>query len=256
MTQMLASVSNAQEALIALEAGVDIIDLKNPAQGALGALPSTVIREVVTAINGRKPISATIGDLAMEPGLLMCATAHTKVLGVDIIKLGFFGAANHRQCIKALQPLVAKGLRVVAVLFADQNPDFGLLPALKEAGFYGVMLDTANKSEGNLLDYRGLDDLRAFIKLARLHGLQSGLAGSLRLEHISQLAAFGANYLGFRGAICENLQRGSSINPSKIMGIKRLLYKHNRMPANPDLILELNVLGVASDHTFNVPFDY
>lgn len=232
MTQMLASVTSVQEALIALGAGVDIIDLKNPAEGALGALPLAVIREIVAAIDGRKVISATIGDLAMEPELLMRSTAHTEISGVDIIKLGFFGAANHRQCIKALQPLIAKGLRVVAVLFADQNPDFGLLPELEKAGFCGVMLDTANKDGGSLLDHLLLDDLLAFVKLARSYRLQSGLAGSLRLEHVPTLAALSPSYLGFRGAICANLQRNSPISKFKAIEIKELLYKSNKVLSN------------------------
>ena len=36
MTGMLASVSNLQEAQIALQENVDILDLKDPAYGALG----------------------------------------------------------------------------------------------------------------------------------------------------------------------------------------------------------------------------
>lgn len=228
MTQMLASVSNVEEALIALEAGADIIDLKNPAEGALGALPLKVIQEIVAAIDGRKLISATLGDLAMEPELLVRATEHTEVLRVDIIKLGFFGTVNHHQCIKALQPLAARGLRLVAVLFADQKPDFSLLPELEKAGFFGVMLDTVNKTEGSLLDYMMNDGLMAFVQMARSCNLQSGLAGSLRLEHVSTLTALSPSYLGFRGAICTNLQRNSPISRSKAMEIKELLYKSNK----------------------------
>jgi len=228
VTQMLASVSNVQEALIALEAGVDIIDLKNPAQGALGALPLSVIHEIVAIIDGRRLVSATIGDLVMKPELLVCATAHTEILGVDIIKVGFFGAANHRQCIKALQPFAAKGLRLVAVLFADQKPNFSLLPELEKAGFCGVMLDTANKDEGSLLDYLPPDDLLDFVKLARSCKLQSGLAGSIRLEHVSTLTALSPSYLGFRGAMCANLQRNSPISRFKVTEIKELLHKSNK----------------------------
>jgi len=229
MTQMLASVSNMQEALVALEAGADIIDLKNPAEGALGALPLHVTREIVAAINGRRLVSVTIGDLAMEPELLVHAIAHAELSGADIIKLGFFGATNHRQCIKALQPFAAKGLHLVAVLFADQDPDFSLLPELEKAGFFGVMLDTASKEGGSLPDYLPPDDLLEFVKLARSCKLQSGLAGSLRLEHVPALEKLGPSYLGFRGAICENLKRNSSVSGFKIMEIKELLHKRNKV---------------------------
>ena len=50
MTRMLASVATLQEARLAAECGVDIIDLKNPAAGALGALPLDMsIREQADA---------------------------------------------------------------------------------------------------------------------------------------------------------------------------------------------------------------
>ena len=59
MTQMLASVTSTAEALLALEWGADIIDLKNPSDGALGALPFETIRDIVKIIDGRRLASAT-----------------------------------------------------------------------------------------------------------------------------------------------------------------------------------------------------
>ena len=47
MIRMLASVRDLDEARIVFDAGVDLIDLKQPADGALGALPPEVISEVV-----------------------------------------------------------------------------------------------------------------------------------------------------------------------------------------------------------------
>jgi len=94
------------------------------------------------------------------------------------------------------------------------------------------MLDTANKGGGGLLDYMLLDDLRAFVKLARSYKLQSGIAGSLRLENVPTLAALSPDYLGFRGALCANLQRNSQISKFKLIEIKELLYQNNKMFSN------------------------
>ena len=44
MTGMLASVNSVAESLLVLSAGVDIIDLKQPALGALGALIQFLMR--------------------------------------------------------------------------------------------------------------------------------------------------------------------------------------------------------------------
>lgn len=232
MTKLLASVTNVSEGLLAMDAGVDIIDLKNPAEGALGALPLAEIDEIVRAIDGCKLISATIGDLPMEPELLMSATEHAAATGVDIVKIGFFGSANHKVCIRALQPLAAKGVRIVAVLFADQNPDFALLPELQLAGFYGVMLDTAHKNGNSLMDYILVNDLQRFVELARSHKLESGLAGSLRLSHVPALAALAPGYLGFRGALCANLERIGALSSNKINELQTMLRKCNMKVAD------------------------
>ena len=63
MTGLLASVMTVEEAEAALAGGADIIDLKDPRRGALGALPAPVIRDCVAAIAGRQPVSATVGPL-------------------------------------------------------------------------------------------------------------------------------------------------------------------------------------------------
>jgi uncharacterized protein (UPF0264 family) len=232
MTKLLASVTNVSEALLAVDAGIDIIDLKNPAEGALGALSLSEINEIVRAIDGCKLISATIGDLPMEPELLMRATEHAAATGVDIVKIGFFGSANHSACIRALQPLAAKGVRIVAVLFADQNPDFALLAEFQIAGFYGVMLDTAQKNGNSLLDYISLNDLQRFVELACSHKLESGLAGSLRLGHVSALAALTPGYLGFRGALCANFERIAALSGNKIYELQTVLRKCNMKVAD------------------------
>lgn len=47
MTGMLASIKNLREAEFVLNANVDIIDLKQPEFGALGALPVELVAEIV-----------------------------------------------------------------------------------------------------------------------------------------------------------------------------------------------------------------
>ena len=59
---MLASVSNLDEAKIVLEENVDIIDLKDPSQGALGAVTTKIAQEVVEFVSSQFLVSATIGD--------------------------------------------------------------------------------------------------------------------------------------------------------------------------------------------------
>ena len=220
---MLASVTSLDEALLALDAGVDMLDLKNPAEGALGALSKALVTELVTAIHGRRVVSATIGDLPMQTNLIVEATQAMLATGVDIVKIGFFAQGQHTECLSALKPLAANN-KLIAVMFADQQPNLELLPAIAQAGFYGVMLDTAHKNGQHLLNHMNHAQLTAFVNNASALGLQVGLAGSLQAAHVQALCLIQPSYLGFRGALCEQSQRTLALDAAKILTIKNMLH--------------------------------
>jgi len=203
MTRLLASITNAREAAMAMTGGADIIDLKEPANGALGAVPVAIQKEVVQRVAGRLPVSATIGDLPMVTETLSQAIEATANTGVNIVKVGLPHLEQHRDCLKALSGNAERGVHIVAVLFAEQRPALQLLDELAHAGCFGVMLDTADKSAGNLCNFTDQVSLSTFVRHARGLGLLSGLAGSLTVEDIGPLLDLNPDYLGFRGALCE-----------------------------------------------------
>ena len=227
MTRLLCSVTTEQEALLALEYGADIIDLKNPSMGALGALPLELVRHITQRVAGRRPVSATVGDLPMQASLVAEAVDDMAATGVDLVKIGLFGQAGHAECIRALAPAAARGVRLVAVLFADDAPDFGLLPLLAQQGFHGVMLDTARKNGRRLrhcLDEAALGD---FVTASRSLGLLVGLAGSLAEIDIPDLVRIDPDYLGFRGALCRNADRTQVLDPAQLRQIHAVLHSCN-----------------------------
>ena len=228
-SRLLVSVADHAEALEVLQTDIDILDLKNPEAGALGALPLEHVRLILESNNGCKQTSATIGDVPMQPGLVAERVRQMLATGVDIVKIGFFGSQGHEDCIAAMTTFTEQGAKLVAVLFADSRPNLDLLPKLKAAGFYGVMLDTAHKDGRHLLDHILLDDLHGFVAQARHLGLQSGLAGSLRTQHIEALAPVGADYLGFRGGICEGFERRNKVSGAKIKHLQQMLHKCNTL---------------------------
>jgi uncharacterized protein (UPF0264 family) len=221
VTRFLASIASVEELPAALEGGADLIDVKDPTAGALGAADLETIRAIVTEVDGRRLVSATLGDLSMEPELLVGAARRTAASGVDFVKVGIF--PGHAEiCIAALSAAAAEGVRIVAVLFADRAPDFALLDRIAAAGFAGAMLDTAGKGEGALPDHLPADRLRDFVRRAGSLGLMTGLAGSLRLEHVAPLAALGPDYLGFRGALCAG-GRANRIDPARVRQVRQAL---------------------------------
>ena len=227
MTGFLASVRSIEEARLVIDAA-DIIDLKNPSQGALGVLPHEVVEAVVRWVDGRRPVSATVGDLPMVPGMLSQAVAEMAATGVDIIKVGFFGCTGHLECIDELAGLTRRH-RVVAVLFADQSPNFSLIGALANARFYGAMLDTADKASGCLCELLPHQEIGDFIRRSKNAGLHAGLAGGMSSRDIRMLCELEPDYLGFRTALCLDSRRTSSLDAPRVELIRDMLRKCNRL---------------------------
>ena len=217
MTALLASVTSPTEATLALNAGVDILDLKNPADGALGRLPLSTVRQIVTAIGGRLPVSATVGDPPQPIEQLTGVINHYRQTGIDYIKVGLIDTDS----VAALQPLTSH-TRLIAVLFADRRLPFAtVLPQLQQAGFTGAMIDTFDKHQGRLRDWLSDVELADFVGHCRELRLLSGLAGSLGIEDIDPLLAIGPDYLGFRGALCNEHHRQQQLNPAALDTIRQ-----------------------------------
>ena len=220
MTGMLASVTSVDEAQLAVEGGADVIDLKDPTRGALGALEASIAREIVTAFAGKRTLSATVGDFpSMDAGEVLAAAKHTADLGVDFVKVGFFGTPRDVECVRALESLTCE-TRLIAVQFADLAPDLDLCERLVEARFAGVMLDTAHKEGQGLRGLLSQSQLSRFVCRAQALGLITGLAGKLRLADIAALLDLQPDYLGFRGALCTQHQRSTGLDVQALRAVR------------------------------------
>jgi dihydroneopterin aldolase len=222
MTLMLASVADVAEAEIAIIEGADIIDLKDPSQGPLGALSQPAIRAIVGAAGGRRSVSAVAGNLEMKPAVLAEGAEALAATGIDYVKIGFFPSADLQACIDALAPIAAR-VRLIAVLFADLAPDLTLLPRFAAAQFAGVMLDTASKGKGRLLDFMAIPALQTFVETCRDLQLGSGLAGSLEPPDIARLLPLGPTLLGFRGALCVGRDRTAKLDADHVKLVRDLI---------------------------------
>ncbi|WP_442578802.1 (5-formylfuran-3-yl)methyl phosphate synthase [Mesorhizobium sp. ASY16-5R] len=228
MTKMLASVTGVAEAEIAISGGADIIDLKDPKAGALGAVATDVIRETVSAVGMRAETSAVCGDLPMHPYTIRTKAEEIAATGVGYVKVGFFPSDEAAACSRTLAPL-ARRTKLVAVLFADRKPDFNLLPVFAQSGFHAAMVDTADKANGRLLDHMPPERMPAFVAKVRELGMKVGLAGSLEAPDIPRLLPFSPDFLGFRGALCGQSGRSAAIDAEAVAGIRSLIPEERQL---------------------------
>ncbi len=227
MTKWLASIKSLDEAKQLESMYPDILDMKDPSRGALGALTVAEVADIVRFVAKRCQTSATVGDLAMDPNLIKPAIIDMATSGVDYVKIGLFPDKNITHCIAALaQTIHTLKTPVIAVLFADMPMKQDLLPILKASGFYGVMIDTALKNGAHLLDHLDLIELQRFVEAAKQHQLVCGLAGALRYQDIAVLANLSADYLGFRSALCMERKRTAMLDLKRVETVRSAILSH------------------------------
>ena len=210
--RLLVSVVSAAEATRALAGGADIIDVKDPRAGALGAPSPRVLSEVVRAVGGAAPISVALGDLP-DP-------AHAAALaGVAYVKVGLRGAGrlDHALAImSAVAGAVGPHTAVIAATYADAHaldpPALapGELPALVErTGIAGALVDTFVKDGRGLYGWLSGAELAALVARTRAAGGTFGVAGQLRL---GELRRIDADVVGVRSAVCRGGDRSAELD--------------------------------------------
>jgi uncharacterized protein (UPF0264 family) len=242
-TRLLVSVRDADEARDALDAGADLIDVKEPARGSLGAADPDQIAAVLQAVSGRVPVSAALGELLESSrhtpsavrsnsdrvGQGLPCPASTGV-GLHYAKLGLAGCSSlpdwPQRWSAALKRLPA-GIGAVAVVYADwrlaQSPQpRQVLAEAVRLGCQALLVDTFDKSRGPLLEHWPLSDLAPFVAEVRQQGLAAVLGGSLGAAEISALLPLAPDYVAVRGAVCHQTRTGR-LDPVLVRKLRRLL---------------------------------
>ena len=216
--KLLISPVNSKEASEAVAGGADIIDVKNPKEGALGANFPWVIKQIRELTPRHVQVSCALGDFPNLAGSVSLAALGAASLGVDYIKVGLCGCRTDAEAIyllhnanKAAKQCNPK-IKVAAAGYADAKRIGAFDPMhIPEVTFKAeadiAMVDTAIKDGRSLFDFFTLAQLKEFADSAHKLGLGAAFAGSLRKEHLPQLVNSGADIAGLRGAACTNSDR-------------------------------------------------
>ena len=214
---LLVSVTSAVEASAALAGGADLVDAKDPAAGALGAVSIEQFRRIVAAVAGARPVTAALGDAADEPAIEQTARVFAGS-GASFVKLGFAGISN-TDCVAALITAAVSGARrgsgsrVVSVAYADADRAGSISPlrlvdVAARAGAAGVLLDTFDKQQGGLRELVAWRALTDWVASAHDTGLFVAIAGKLTASDLPYVRDAGADIAGVRGAACEGGRTG------------------------------------------------
>jgi uncharacterized protein (UPF0264 family) len=217
--RLLVSVRNAEEARAAVAGGADIVDAKDPARGAMGAVEASALGEIERAVRPSCSFSVALGDAGEAA---MAAARAAAEFGADYVKVGFAGVSDSARLPGLIRDICLSvrldesrevrgernSTRVIAVAYAEGAAAGMISPrevvtAAAMGGAFGVLLDTALKHGPGLLDLMCGRDVADWIILAHDAGLTAALAGKLDETGVGVARDLGADIAGVRGAACE-----------------------------------------------------
>lgn len=224
---------NIEEAKAALDGGADILDVKNPKEGSLGANFPWAIRSVAVLAAGIVPVSATIGDLPYKPGTASLAALGAAHSGADYVKAGLLGVKTSEEAEEMLAGIVRAvkdydgRKKVVAAAYSDYAragsiPPLELPPAAARAGADVIMVDTAKKDGRSTFEFMSPDELRGFVNAGHDLGMEVALAGTIGFSNLVMLRDIAPDIIGVRGAVCGG-DRTSSVRQDLVEKLKRAL---------------------------------
>jgi uncharacterized protein (UPF0264 family) len=222
------SVQNAVEARLALAAGANWIDAKDPTRGALHPVSPSVLTEILAVARGHCPISAAGGELLeFDPSDW---NTHEVLSWLTYFKLGLSGCAARTDWIerwKVAWTALPAAVGRVAVIYADYQraaaprPSEIVAQALS-SDCRAVLFDTLDKTAGDLFAHLSRLELNRLIQQVHAGGLLAVVGGSLTRETIPHAQQAGADVIAVRSAACVG-ERSGSIDRARVAALVDLV---------------------------------
>lgn len=225
---LLVSVRSADEARVAIAGGAEVIDVKEPNRGSLGAADPHVVGAVVAAVGSCVPVSAAAGELL--DGAEWCDGKTNLLKGVSYAKFGLAGCEDLRDWTMRWRSVISrlpKHVQVVAVAYADWQeanapPPDEVLTAAQALGCPAMLVDTWDKSAGPLFHHWPAEGVRRFCQRTRAARIGVALAGSLTSADVAAAIHCGPQLIAVRGAVCDG-GRGGQLSLTRIRVLRAAL---------------------------------
>ena len=230
--RLLVSVVDEHEAHEAAAAGADIVDVKNPGEGALGAAPPAVIERVRAAVPARVPVSAAIGDMPNLPGTAALAALGAARSGAAFVKVGLWGASTERGGGRPAAQRSATAWRPCRARCSWPRPTpmpgawrtrrsrLSCCRAWRTLRASGSACSTrrSRTAAGSWTGSRPTS-WRRWWTTPMTQGLQVALAGALRAEDLPAIRATGADIVGVRSAACSDGRRSGPLEAARVRAL-------------------------------------
>jgi uncharacterized protein (UPF0264 family) len=237
--RILISAQNIQEVESILKEPPDIIDLKNPHEGSLGAPNISLVKKVhkkIEPVSQNIEYSVAIGDFPYLPGTASMAAFGLSHIPINYLKIGLLGPSNLDEAIHLSSEVVSSvrlvnpKIKVVLVGYADhrkinQSVDPLTIPEIAYKSNADVaMVDTKIKDGTSLFSHLTLVQIHKFVSLCKDMNLKSALAGSLQFTDLENIKKIKPDIIGVRSMVCEKFDRmHGSIQTHLIRKLKRVL---------------------------------
>ncbi len=228
--KLLVSVRTAEEACAALAGGADIIDVKEPAAGALGMASLETLTAIRAVVPDSIALSLALGEVVEREQHLPANFPRSDFAKLGLAGLGSSGLfpqrwVNIRQQVDTGDESPRQW---IAVVYADHQgchapaPE-SVLQAACATHCAGLLFDTSDKQSGNLWSHLSDDQLQPLIVTAQAQGLLVALAGRLGLADIPAAAALGADIFAVRSAACVDGTRNGPVCPHAVAELRARL---------------------------------
>ena len=204
-------------------------------KGSIGAWEEKNILEVVKRCKKKVKVSATIGDIFYFEGIIKKLQQFDN-FGLDYIKFGI-----NTENVLELKDLIYRlgkftfRTKLVLVVFVDKNSILKIVEENLEIFYQNnvrfLILDTYKKSNQNLTTFCKPLKIKDFINKCSVKKINVGLAGRLQAEHIIKLKLLNPYVMGFRSAICSDLNR-------KFLSEKKLIFLSSQFFSNKSNAIE------------------
>lgn len=238
-SRLLVSVRSKMEALEALAGGVDILDVKEPANGSLGMADLNVVREIADLVHQEAaavPVSVALGELTDWTDFDEVISLPPSVKFAKVGLSGLRGLPDWRRAWQSFRNRCddrrEQSIKWVAVAYADavkaSSPSLQeVLQAAIETDCAGLLIDTFGKDTKSLIDHVPASQLCEIAKECRRGRIFLAIAGRLTVEALSDVSECQPDVLAIRSAACRHGNRQDSVEASRVASFRDAIHRIN-----------------------------